>query len=93
MSRQIKGLSRIATQEMIQGPRQSTGGDETPQGNRGIIMTKHTKGQGHCNDPHGHAREMHDSMNEVADLAVGIIKVGAVTQIGMGFLGAMNPKP
>lgn len=51
------------------------------------------KGHGHGGDSHDHAREMHDSMNDVADLAVGVIKVGAVTQLGMGMLGAMNPKP
>lgn len=56
-------------------------------------MAKHTKGHGHGSDPHGHARAMNDSMNEVADLAVGVVKVGAVTQMGIGLLGAMNPKP
>lgn len=36
---------------------------------------------------------MHDSMDEVVDLAVGVVKVGMVTQLGMGLIGAMNPKP
>lgn len=55
------------------------------------VMSKRPKD--HRHHVHRDADEMHDSMREVTDLTVGIVKVGAVTQLGMGMLGAMNPKP
>lgn len=55
------------------------------------VMSKRPKE--HKHRVHRHADEMHESMREVTDLTVGIVKVGAVTQLGMGMLGAMNPKP
>ena len=51
-----------------------------------MIMTKPHRNS----HKHRHMQEHEAGMNDIVDLGIGVVKVSAVTTMGMGLLGGMN---